>query len=87
MNNKTDIENMKDDLINLKLMLGKKSSVSTKAIENMLEYTKQLKAKANKYDSLVEKIKEALDFAKTSEDTRSKAKAECLKNILKIMEE
>lgn len=43
--------------------------------------------KANKYDSLVERIKEALDFVKTGKDADSKAKAECLENILKLIEE
>lgn len=43
--------------------------------------------KANKYDSLVERIKEALDFVKTGKDADSKAKAECLENILKLIKE
>lgn len=59
MNNK-DIENMKDNLLNLKFMLGKKPSISTKAIEDMLKYTEQLETKANKYNSLVNKIKNKL---------------------------
>lgn len=42
--------------------------------------------KASKYDRLVEKIKEILDFAKTGKDVNSKAKAECLENILKLLE-
>lgn len=43
--------------------------------------------KANKYDRLVERIKEALDFVKTGKDADSKAKTECLENILKLIEE
>ena len=42
---KTDIENMKDDLLDLKLMLGKKPSISTNAIENALKYMRYLENK------------------------------------------
>lgn len=44
MKNK-EIENMKNDLINLHHMLGKKPSISTNAIENALKYMKQLEIK------------------------------------------
>lgn len=55
--------------------------------EFMHEFVKPLIIKANKYDSLVDRIKEALDFVKTGKDADSKARASCLKNILKLMEE
>lgn len=55
--------------------------------EFMHKFVKPLIKKANKYDSLAERIKEALDFVKTGKDADSKAKTECLENILKLIEE
>lgn len=55
--------------------------------EFMHKFVKPLINKANKYDRLVERIKEALDFVKTGKDADSKARASCLKNILKLIEE
>lgn len=53
-----------------------------------LSYAEDLakaEAKANKYDSLVDKLEETIDFAKTSKDLITKIKIETLENVLKIL--
>ena len=94
MNNKDIEEDIKqlEEFIGLFYEFPNPTSVSIRdyevqAIENILADRERLKAKANKYDRLVEKIKEALGFIKTGKDTNSKVKTECLENILKLIEE
>lgn len=48
----------------------------------ILEYIEELETKEQK---LIEKLEEAIDFAKTGTDLISKAKVECLENVLKIL--
>lgn len=66
MLSKEEIENMKSDLINLHHMLGKKPSVSTNAIENTLEYIKQLESDKQKLIKRLEQ--DVINITKTLQD-------------------
>lgn len=57
-------------------------SEDTEALRRILNYIDQLETKEQK---LIKDLEGAIDFTKTGRDLISKAKVECLENVLKIV--
>mgnify|MGYP005775655911 CR=1 FL=1 len=54
--NEEEIETMKEDLSNLHNMLGKKPSISKKAIKNALKYIEELEQRETILDKVTDKL-------------------------------
>ncbi len=86
MLSKEKIENMKEDLINLQHMLGKKPSISTNAIKNALQYIEQLEIeKQDLIEALEEDAESYYTLNEDEEYVRNRDVEEYAQEILKIV--
>ena len=73
---------------NLKALSGVMLNFEDRLCDEMQERVQEVRNYIDKLESdkqkLIEKLEEAIDFAKTSKDLISKAKIEVLENVLKI---
>lgn len=88
--NKEEIETMKEDLSNLHNMLGKKPSISKKAIKNALKYIEELEQRETILDKVTDELikdkKELMEelkynFTKREAQMQLKLVDKYLKNI------
>lgn len=66
-------------------MLSKKEAEKDKNLCKKCKYKKKVRELELKKQNLIKNIEESIDFLKTGNDLRSKAKQKYLENILKIL--